>query len=195
MPFTETEPTTPFELPKNAQNPRVTLEMQNGDKIVLELYYEMAPNTVVNFISLVSNQFYDGKVFHRAVPDFMIQGGSSDGVGYGGPGYSIKGEFSENGFAQNTLKHTSGVLSMARSGDPNSAGSQFFICDGDASHLDGKYAAFGKVVSGQEFVEKIASMPTTGRSGDQLVTPQVIKKATVETFSVKYPVPVGTKVS
>ena len=142
-----------------AQNPIVTIEMENGNTMKAELYPEVAPNTVNNFISLVKKGFYDGTIFHRVIPGFMIQGGDPDGSGMGGPGYSIKGEFTGNGF-RNELRHTKGVLSMARTMDPNSAGSQFFIMVDDAPHLDGQYAAFGKVVAGMEVVDKIASVRT-----------------------------------
>ena len=140
-------------------NPVVTIEMENGDIIKAELYPEVAPNTVNNFISLVKNKFYDGVIFHRVIRGFMIQGGDPQGIGVGGPGYSIKGEFKMNG-VPNDLKHTRGVLSMARAMAPNSAGSQFFIMHEDAPHLDGQYAAFGKVVSGMDVVDRIASVPT-----------------------------------
>ena len=140
-------------------NPIVTIEMENGDIIKAELYPEVAPNTVNNFISLVKNKFYDGVIFHRVIRGFMIQGGDPQGIGIGGPGYSIKGEFRMNG-VQNDLKHTRGVLSMARSMAPNSAGSQFFIMHEDAPHLDGQYAAFGKVIEGMENVDKIANCMT-----------------------------------
>lgn len=143
-------------------NPIVTIEMENGDIIKAELYPEIAPNTVNNFISLVKNKFYDGIIFHRVIRGFMIQGGDPQGIGIGGPGYSIKGEFKMNGVA-NDLKHTRGVLSMARSMSPNSAGSQFFIMHEDAPHLDGQYAAFGKVIEGIENVDKIAKC-MTGRT-------------------------------
>ena len=138
-------------------NPIVTIEMENGDIIKAELYPNVAPNTVNNFISLINHGFYDGVIFHRVIPGFMIQGGDPDGVGTGGPGYSIKGEFARNGF-KNDLKHTAGVLSMARSMLPNSAGSQFFIMHKDAPHLDGDYAAFGKVIEGMDVVDKIANV-------------------------------------
>ena len=142
-----------------AQNPIVTIEMENGDIIKAELYPEIAPNTVKNFISLVKKGYYDGLIFHRVINGFMIQGGCPDGTGMGGPGYSIKGEFAQNGFA-NDLKHTEGVLSMARSMMPDSAGSQFFIMHKNAPHLDGAYAAFGKVIEGQDIVNKIATTQT-----------------------------------
>ena len=141
------------------QNPIVTIEMENGDIMKAELYPEIAPNTVNNFISLVKKGFYDGIIFHRVIYGFMLQGGDPEGTGMGGPGYSIRGEFTGNGF-KNDLKHTPGVLSMARTMQPNSAGSQFFIMHKNASHLDGQYAAFGKVVSGMDVVDKIASVPT-----------------------------------
>ena len=140
-------------------NPIVTIEMENGDIMKAELYPEIAPNTVNNFISLVKKGFYDGVIFHRVINGFMIQGGDPDGTGMGGPGYEIKGEFSQNGF-KNDLKHSEGVLSMARTMIPDSAGSQFFIMHEDAPHLDGQYAAFGKVVSGMDVVDRIASVPT-----------------------------------
>ena len=167
-------------------NPIVTIEMENGDVMKAELYPEIAPNTVNNFISLVKKGFYDGLIFHRVIPGFMIQGGDPLGKGIGGPGYSIKGEFRQNGF-QNDLLHTRGVLSMARAGNPNSAGSQFFIMHDDAPHLDGGYAAFGKVTEGLEVVDRIASV-RTGRN-DRPLEPQVMKKVTVDTFGVEYPEP------
>ena len=142
-----------------AQNPIVTITMQNGDVIKAELYPEIAPNTVNNFVSLASKGFYDGIIFHRVIRGFMIQGGDPEGIGIGGPGYSIKGEFRQNGFT-NDLKHEPGVLSMARAMDPDSAGSQFFIMHKNSPHLDGAYAAFGKVIEGFENVEKIANTPT-----------------------------------
>ena len=168
-------------------NPIVTIEMENGDIIKAELYPEVAPNTVNNFISLVKNKFYDGIIFHRVIRGFMIQGGDPQGVGIGGPGYSIKGEFAMNG-VKNDLKHTRGVLSMARSMAPNSAGSQFFIMHEDAPHLDGQYAAFGKVIEGIEVVDKIAKC-MTGRN-DKPIHRQAMKKVTVDTFGVEYPEPV-----
>ena len=140
-------------------NPIVTIEMENGGVMKAELYPDIAPNTVNNFISLVQAGFYDGTIFHRVIPGFMIQGGDPDGTGMGGPGYSIKGEFSQNGF-RNELLHTRGVLSMARAMDPNSAGSQFFIMHEDAPHLDGGYAAFGHVVAGMDVVDRIAEVDT-----------------------------------
>ena len=156
-------------------NPIVTFEMENGDIMKAELYPEIAPNTVNNFISLVQNGFYDGLIFHRVIRGFMIQGGCPDGTGMGGPGYTIKGEFSQNGFA-NDLRHTEGVLSMARAMHPDSAGSQFFIMHKNAPHLDGQYAAFGKVVAGMEVVDKIASVRTDWN--DKPTTP--VKMKTVE---------------
>ena len=164
-------------------NPIVTIEMENGDIIKAELYPEIAPNTVASFVSLVEKGFYDGLIFHRVIPGFMIQGGDPTGTGMGGPGYTIKGEFSGNGF-KNDLKHTRGVLSMARSMMPNSAGSQFFIMHADAPHLDGQYAAFGKVIEGLDAVDTIASTQT-GRA-DRPVNDQRMAKVTVETFGVNY---------
>ena len=169
-----------------AQNPIVTIEMENGDIMKAELYPEIAPNTVKNFISLVQKGYYDGLIFHRVINGFMIQGGCPDGIGTGNPGYSIKGEFSENGF-QNDLKHEPGVLSMARSMMPNSAGSQFFIMHKNSPHLDGAYAAFGKITEGQDIVNKIATTNTD--YSDRPLTPQVMKKVTVDTFGVAYEEP------
>ena len=168
-------------------NPIVTIEMEDGGVMKAELYPETAPNTVNNFISLVKQGFYDGVVFHRVIPGFMIQGGDPKGVGVGGPGYCIRGEFSANGF-QNNLAHSRGVLSMARTMAPNSAGSQFFIMHEDSPHLDGQYAAFGKVIEGIEVVDKICSVRTD--YNDKPRIPQVMKKVTVETFGVDYPEPV-----
>ena len=168
-------------------NPIVTIEMENGDKIKVELYPEIAPNTVNNFISLVKSKFYDGTIFHRVIRGFMIQGGDPEGTGMGGPGYSIKGEFNMNGF-KNELRHSRGVLSMARAMNPNSAGSQFFIMHEDAPHLDGQYAAFGKVIEGMDVVDKIAKC-MTGRN-DRPIHRQAMKKVTVDTFGVDYPAPV-----
>ena len=159
-----------------AQNPIVTFEMDDGGKMVAELYPEVAPNTVNNFISLVKSGFYNGLIFHRVIPGFMIQGGCPDGTGMGGPGWSIKGEFSANG-VKNDLKHTRGVLSMARSMMPNSAGSQFFIMHEDAPNLDGQYAAFGKVVEGMDVVDEIAQVATD--YNDKPTTPQIMKSVTV----------------
>ena len=169
-----------------AQNPIVTIEMENGDIIKAELYPEIAPNTVKNFISLVKKDYYDGLIFHRVINGFMIQGGCPDGTGMGGPGYSIKGEFAQNGFS-NDLKHTEGVLSMARSMMPDSAGSQFFIMHKNAPHLDGAYAAFGKVIEGQDIVNKIATTQTD--YSDRPLKKQVMKKVTVDTFGVDYEEP------
>lgn len=169
-----------------AQNPIVTIEMENGDVMKAELYPEIAPNTVNNFISLVNKGFYDGVIFHRVIRGFMIQGGDPQGTGVGGPGYSIKGEFSYNGFA-NDLKHTKGVLSMARTMEPNSAGSQFFIMHETSPHLDGQYAAFGKVVEGEDIIDKIAAVATGYM--DKPLEEQKMKKVTVETFGQDYPEP------
>ena len=167
-------------------NPIVTIEMENGDVMKAELYPEIAPNTVNNFISLVKKGFYDGLIFHRVIPDFMIQGGDPQGKGVGGPGYCIKGEFSQNGF-KNELLHARGVLSMARTMAPNSAGSQFFIMHKDSPHLDGGYAAFGKVIEGIEAVDHICAVRTDWNDKPRI--PQVMKKVTVETFGVDYPEP------
>ncbi len=167
-------------------NPIVTIEMENGDVMKAELYPEIAPNTVNNFISLVKKGFYDGLIFHRVIPGFMIQGGDPQGKGIGGPGYGIKGEFLQNGF-KNELKHSRGVLSMARAANPNSAGSQFFIMHDDAPHLDGGYAAFGKVIEGVEAVDHICDVRTDWNDKPRI--PQVMKKLTVETFGVDYPEP------
>lgn len=169
-----------------AQNPIVTITMENGGVIKAELYPEIAPTSVNNFISLIGKHFYDGLIFHRVICGFMIQGGCPDGTGMGGPGYSIKGEFAQNGF-QNDLKHTEGVLSMARSMFPDSAGSQFFIMHKTSPHLDGGYAAFGKVIEGMDIVNAIAE--TTTDYNDRPLEPQVIKTMTVETFGVDYPEP------
>ena len=167
-------------------NPIVTITMENGDVMKAELYPEIAPNTVNNFISLVQKGYYDGLIFHRVIKGFMIQGGCPDGTGMGGPGYSIKGEFAQNGVA-NDLKHTPGVLSMARSMHPDSAGSQFFIMHEAAPHLDGAYAAFGKVIEGQEHVNKIAETATD--YSDRPLETQRMKKVTVDTFGEDYPAP------
>ena len=169
-----------------AQNPIVTFEMENGNVIKAELYPEVAPNTVNNFIHLVQSGFYDGLIFHRVIPGFMIQGGCPNGTGMGGPAWSIKGEFTGNGF-QNDLAHDRGVLSMARTMAPNSAGSQFFIMVAKAPHLDGQYASFGMVIEGMEEADRIVSVKT-GWS-DKPKTPQRMKKVTVETFGVEYPAP------
>jgi peptidyl-prolyl cis-trans isomerase B (cyclophilin B) len=172
----------------NLDNPLVTIEMENGAKIVLELYPNKAPNTVNNFVSLIQQGFYDGLKFHRVSDGFMIQGGDPQGTGVGGPGYAIPGEFEVNGFAGNDISHTEGVLSMARSTAPDSAGSQFFICDGDASYLDGNYAAFGSVISGIEEVHRIADMVTEPNGGPP-PTDQVMKSVTVDTRGKEYPAP------
>ncbi len=171
---------------KMAQNPVVTIEMENGSVIKAELYPQVAPNTVNNFISLVKKGFYDGVIFHRVISGFMLQGGDPDGTGMGGPGYSIKGEFTQNGF-KNDLKHEPGVLSMARTMMPNSAGSQFFIMHQAAPHLDGAYAAFGKVIEGMDVVNAIAAVPTN--YNDRPLETQRMKKVTVETFGEEYPEP------
>ena len=167
-------------------NPIVTITMENGDVIKAELYPDIAPNTVNNFISLVKKGFYNGLNFHRIINGFMIQGGCPEGTGMGGPNYSIKGEFSQNGF-KNDLKHTEGVLSMARSMRPDSAGSQFFIMHKAAPHLDGAYAAFGKVIEGMDVVNKIATTRTT--YGDRPVKEQKMASVTVDTFGIDYPEP------
>lgn len=169
-----------------AQNPIVTFEMADGKTMKAELYPEIAPNTVNNFISLIKKGFYDGVIFHRVINGFMIQGGDPEGTGMGGPGYGIKGEFSQNGF-QNDLKHTEGVLSMARSMMPDSAGSQFFIMHKTSPHLDGAYAAFGKITEGMEAVNAIAETATD--YSDRPLEDQVMKSVTVETFGVDYPEP------
>lgn len=177
-----------------AQNPEVTIEMENGGKIVIELYPDMAPNTVNNFITLAQSGFYDGTIFHRVIPGFMIQGGDPEGTGRGGPGYMIKGEFSNNNFKQNTLKHTKGVISMARQGNPydpkpyyNTAGSQFFIMVEDSPFLDDDYAAFGKVISGQDVADAIVAVSTD--ANDRPLEDQIMKAVTVDTFGVEYPKP------
>lgn len=167
-------------------NPIVTITMESGDVIKAELYPDIAPNTVNNFISLINKGYYNGLCFHRVIKGFMIQGGCPDGTGAGGPGYSIRGEFAQNGF-KNDLKHGAGVLSMARTMMPNSAGSQFFIMHKNSPHLDGAYAAFGKVTEGLEFVDKIAECKTD--FSDKPIEPQVMKTVTVETFGVEYPEP------
>ena len=167
-------------------NPIVTFEMENGKTIKAELYPEIAPNTVNNFLSLVNKGYYDGLTFHSVIYGFMIQGSSPEGTGMGGPGYSIKGEFAVNGF-ENDLKHTEGVLSMARSMMPDSAGSQFFIKHKNAPHLDGQYAAFGKVIEGMDVVNEIAACATD--YSDKPLDPQVMAKVTAETFGVDYPEP------
>ena len=166
------------------QNPVATIEMENGGIIKVELYPKIAPNTVCNFIELANGGFYDGLIFHRCIKNFMIQGGDPQGTGFGDPGYSIAGEFTNNGF-QNDLKHERGVISMARSNDPNTAGSQFFIMHQDYPSLDNNYASFGKVLEGMEVVDAIAEQETDG--SDKPLTPQVIKQIRVETFGVEYP--------
>jgi len=167
-------------------NPIVTIEMQNGDIIKIELYPDIAPNTVNNFIYLINKGFYNGLTFHRVIRGFMIQGGDPEGNGTGGPGYTIKGEFTYNNF-ENNLKHKAGVISMARTQIPDSAGSQFFIMHKDAPHLDGSYAAFGKVIEGMDVVNKIAETRTD--YNDTPIEPQIMKKVTVETFGKVYPEP------
>ena len=167
-------------------NPIVTFEMQDGKTFKAELYPEIAPNTVNNFLSLVKKGFYDGIIFHRVIAGFMIQGGDPKGIGTGGPGYCIRGEFTSNGF-KNTLAHKRGVLSMARAMSPNSAGSQFFVMHEDAPYLDGQYAAFGKVIEGMDVVDAIANTKTDFR--DKPVSEQKMKKVTAETFGVEYPEP------
>ena len=169
------------------KNPQVTITMANGNTIIAELYPEIAPNTVNNFIYLVKQGFYDGLIFHRVIPDFMIQGGCPEGSGMGGPGYSIRGEFNANGF-ENNLFHDRGVLSMARAMHPDSAGSQFFIMVKKSPHLDGAYAAFGKVISGMEEVDRIVGVPRNGQ--DRPNEEQKIASMTVECFGVEYPEPV-----
>ena len=168
-------------------NPIVTIEMENGDIMKAELYPEIAPNTVNNFISLVKKGFYDGVIFHRVINGFMIQGGDPDGTGMGGPGYEIKGEFSQNGF-KNDLKHSEGVLSMARTMIPDSAGSQFFIMHKDAPHLDGQYAAFGMVIDGMDVVDEIVSQPRNMMT-NKPKKDQIIAKVTVDTHGETYPEP------
>ena len=168
-------------------NPVVTITMESGDVIKIELYPEIAPNTVNNFIALCNSGYYNGIIFHRVIKDFMIQGGDPKGLGIGGPGYTIKGEFASNGFRKNNLKHKRGVISMARTMMPNSAGSQFFIMHKNSPHLDGQYAGFGEVIEGIEVIDKIASVDTD--YSDRPITPQVMKTVTIETFGVEYPQP------
>lgn len=168
------------------KNPIITITMENGDVMKAELYPEVAPNTVNNFLSLVGKGFYDGLIFHRVIKGFMIQGGCPDGTGMGGPGYTIKGEFSQNGF-QNDLRHTPGVLSMARAMHPDSAGSQFFIMHETSPHLDGAYAAFGQIIEGMDVVNKIAEVRTD--YSDRPMKEQKIKSMTAETFGETYPDP------
>lgn len=169
-----------------AKNPVVTITMRGGDVIKLELYPEIAPISVNNFLSLVQKKFYDGLIFHRVIRGFMIQGGCPEGNGMGGPGYCIKGEFAQNG-VENSLKHTAGVLSMARAMAPDSAGSQFFIMHQDAPYLDGSYAAFGKVIQGMDVVNKIAETSTD--YSDRPLEEQVMETVTAETFGETYPEP------
>lgn len=178
----ETEKNKNGQLSKD-ENPVVTITMENNEKIVIELYPDIAPNTVNNFISLIEEGFYDGLIFHRVIPDFMIQGGDPDGNGTGGPGYSIKGEFDSNGF-DNDLKHTRGVISMARSQHPDSAGSQFFIMVSDSPHLDGDYAGFGEVVEGMDIVDSIVSVERA--DNDKPLEDQVMKKVEVDTKGFDY---------
>ncbi len=168
------------------QNPVVTIRMQSGDEIKIELFPEIAPNTVNNFISLIQSGFYNGLGFHRVIPGFMIQGGDPDGNGTGGPGYGIKGEFSQNGFP-NDLKHSAGVLSMARSQMPDSAGSQFFLMHRDSPHLDGSYAAFGKTTEGLDIIDSIAAASTDAY--DNPIEPVRMETVTVDTFGVNYDEP------
>lgn len=168
------------------QNPIATITMKGGKQIKIELYPDVAPNTVNNFIHLANNGFYDGLIFHRVIRGFMIQGGCPKGLGTGGPGYTIAGEFRQNGFA-NDLKHTRGVISMARAMHPNSAGSQFFIMHADSPHLDGAYAAFGKVTEGIEVVDEIADEYTD--YNDRPYSAQVMQSVRVETFGQSYPAP------
>ncbi|MBO7354573.1 MAG: peptidylprolyl isomerase [Lachnospiraceae bacterium] len=168
------------------KNPIVTIEMADGSIMKAELYPEIAPNTVRNFISLIEDGYYNGLIFHRVIENFMIQGGCPDGTGMGGPGYSIRGEFSANGF-DNNLKHTAGVLSMARAMDPDSAGSQFFIMHKDSPHLDGQYAAFGKIIEGMDLVDRIACTATD--YSDRPYETQKMKKVTVDTFGEFYEAP------
>jgi len=171
---------------KMKKNPMVKIKMENGKIISVELFPEIASNTVKNFISLINKKFYNGLIFHRVISGFMIQGGCPKGMGFGGPGYGIKGEFSTNGF-NNDLKHQAGVLSMARSGQPDSAGSQFFIMHKDSLHLDGSYAAFGKVVEGMDEVDRIANVKKDGN--DKPVVPEKILEMTVNCFGENYPEP------
>ena len=184
-------PTPPTEPDKGKKNPVVTIEMNDGKKIKFELYPKVTPNTVNNFISLVKKGAYDNTIFHRVMPDFMIQGGDPEGTGQGGPGYSIKGEFAANGF-QNNLSHQRGVVSMARADSFDSAGSQFFIMVADNPGLDGNYAAFGKVLEGMDEVDKIVNVPrdtNQGRTENRPIDEQKMKKVTVETFGIQYPEP------
>ena len=170
----------------DTKKPVVTISMADGGQIEIELYPEVAPNTVNNFISLVQQGYYDGTIFHRVIPGFMIQGGDPTGTGMGGPGHCIKGEFTGNGFANN-LNHSRGVISMARAANPDSAGSQFFLMVADSPHLDGQYAAFGKIISGQEVADAIVSTPRD--RSDRPQEEQKMASVTVETFGVEYPAP------
>ena len=167
-------------------NPIVKIELESGAEILAELYPDVAPNTVHNFIDLIQDGFYDGLIFHRVIPGFMIQGGCPQGAGFGNPGYSIRGEFSANGF-DNDLQHDAGVLSMARSAHPDSAGSQFFIMHEAAPHLDGQYAGFGQVIEGMDVVDEIAN--TAKNRADKPNVPQIMRRVTVETHGVEYPKP------
>ena len=169
-------------------NPIVTFQMENGKVFKAELYPDKAPNTVNNFLDLVNQGFYNGVIFHRVIPGFMIQGGDPDGNGTGGPGYRIQGEFSGNGFTQNDILHERGVLSMARAQHPNSAGSQFFVMHADANYLDGQYAAFGRVIEGMDVVDEIANVKTDWY--DKPYEEQKMKKVTAKTFGVKYDKPI-----
>ena len=169
------------------KNPIVTITMEDGSIMKAELYPDIAPESVNNFISLIQKGYYDGLIFHRVIPGFMIQGGCPDGTGMGGPGYQIRGEFSGNGFEKNDLKHTLGVLSMARAMDPDSAGSQFFIMVEKAPHLDGQYAAFGKVIEGMDVADAVVSAKTDWN--DRPREDQRMKSVTVDTFGVDYPEP------
>ncbi len=180
-----TETATPSEVQAIQTTPIVTLKVKDYGTVTLELYPDMAPNTVNNFITLANSGFYDGLIFHRIIPNFMIQGGDPDGMGSGGPGYSIAGEFANNGYTANTLLHTKGVISTARTQDPNSAGSQFFIMTADTPSLDGEYAAFGKVTEGLDIIEKIGNVETDGR--DKPLTDVVIESIRVETNGVAVP--------
>ncbi|MBQ9492404.1 MAG: peptidylprolyl isomerase [Oscillibacter sp.] len=172
----------------DTKNPIATITMQDGQVMRAELYPDKAPNTVRNFISLANGGFYDGLIFHRCIPGFMIQGGCPNGTGTGGPGYEIRGEFSGNGFPDNDIRHTTGVLSMARTMDPDSAGSQFFIMVGPAEHLDGQYAAFGQVIQGADAAVSISRVPRN-MMNDKPKKPQTIRSIRVETFGVEYPEP------
>ena len=177
---------SPIKMEVKMQNPIITIEMENGGTIKAELYPQIAPNTVNNFVSLAQAGFYDGLIFHRVIPGFMIQGGCPSGKGTGDPGYSIRGEFKGNGF-ENNLQHTAGVLSMARSGDPNSAGSQFFIMHEASPHLDGQYAAFGKVTEGQDVVDGIVNAPRN--MSDKPNVDKRMAKVSVDTGGMEYPAP------